>query len=296
MANEDVWNVQRLLAWTTEFLKSHGSASPRLEAEILLADTLKATRIELYTRFDEVPTPEQLTKFRDYVRRRGAGEPVAYLVGVKEFYSLPFQVTSDVLIPRPETEQLVLESLDFLKRSGVSPDMFHVADLGTGSGNIAIAIARNAPAVHVTAVDVSEAALAIAKSNAERQGVAAQITFVKSDLFDALPDAGPFDVIVSNPPYITRAEYERLEPMVRDYEPELALCGGQSGTDVLLRIVAAAPEKLKPGGLLMLEASPATIDPVVACMKENPLWSDVRVSNDLARIKRYITAYKVSEH
>src|SRR6188472_816205 len=159
----DSWTVLRLLTWTTEYLKSHGSESPRLDAEVLLAHARGCERIMLYAAFDEVVPDDVRAVFRELVRRRAEGTPVAYLVGKREFYSLDFRVTPDVLIPRPETEHLVIAVLDRLKADGQKPAQ--VADVGTGSGIIAICVAKQAPQVQVTAIDLSPAALAIAEEN-----------------------------------------------------------------------------------------------------------------------------------
>src|SRR5437762_11217923 len=177
----DSWTVLRLLTWTTDYLKSHGSDSPRLDAEVLLAHARGCERITLYTTFDEIVSEEVRGKFRELVKRRAEGVPVAYLVGKREFYSLSFRVTPDVLIPRPETEFVVVAALDALKGSEFrvqGSEAPLVADIGTGSGAIAVAIAKHAPGCRVIATDISPAALAIAKENAAAQGVAGRIEFV----------------------------------------------------------------------------------------------------------------------
>src|SRR5262245_41033025 len=186
---ERVWTIGELLGWTEQFFADKGVESPRLEAQILLAHALGCERIHLYTRFDE-PAPEDArTTFRELVRRRAEGCPVAYLVGRKEFYRLPFEVTPGVLIPRPATESLVLAALELAKPL-TAP---HILDLGTGTGCIAVSIAHQHPGASVVAVDVSDEALAVARRNAERHKLAARITFHNSDLFAALAGGPPFD-------------------------------------------------------------------------------------------------------
>ncbi len=254
----DEWTIGRLLQWTTDYLKEHGSETPRLEAEVLLAHARGCQRIALYTSFGDPAADELRTKFRELVRRRAEGVPVAYLVGHREFYSLDFRVTPDVLIPRPETELLVLTLLDQIKLHGPRERPIEVADVGTGSGVIGVTIAKHAPAVRVTAIDVSPAALAVAEDNAHAAGRdRTEWTFVESDLFAQIA-SGP-DVrlhVASNPPYITTAEYEALPKDVRDHEPRLALAAGPTGTSVIERLIPQAAERLRSGGSILLEISP----------------------------------------
>ena len=249
MSTAESWSIGRLLKWTADYLHAHGSESPRLDAEVLLAETLGCQRIDLYTRFDETPGEDIRAAFRTLVRRRAEGTPVAYLVGRREFYSLSFRVTPDVLIPRPETELLVISVLDLAKKSsevsplrapiedwsgegqgvraaaaidstrGPSAKISTIADVGTGSGIIAVCLAKQLPDCRVTAIDVSPAALAVAAENAKHHGVANRIELVESDLFAAVPADRRFDVVVSNPPYVAQAEMERLAPDVKNFEP-----------------------------------------------------------------------------
>jgi len=200
MTVEETWTVNRLLAWTRDFFKKKGIEKPQLEAEILLAHAMKIKRIELYTAFESEPTDAQRTIFRDFVKRRGNGEPAAYLVGSKEFFSLPFKVDRNVLIPRPETEDLVLQTLDTIKTFANSPV---IADVGTGSGIIAVAIAKNLPKhlseAKIIAVDISTEALHLARSNTEVNGVAERIEFRQSDLLEQIPET--LDVIEQSAVY-----------------------------------------------------------------------------------------------
>ncbi len=256
----DEWTIGRLLQWTADYLKSHGSDSPRLEAEVLLAHARGCQRIELYTSFAD-PADEALrAAFRELVRRRAEGTPVAYLVGHREFYSLDFRVTPDVLIPRPETEVLVLAVLDLLKASGAGPQ--DVADVGTGSGIIAITVARHAASARLTAIDISPQALAVARDNAERLGVPERIEFVEGDLLAGLPIERTFDIVVSNPPYVSESEWEALARDVKQYEPPLALVAGQAGTSVVERLIPQAAGQLREGGSLLLEISPMIQQPL----------------------------------
>lgn len=250
---QEVWTVRRVLEWTTGHLKKHGSETPRLEAEILLAHARKCPRIKLYTEYDEPLTDAVRAQMRELVQRRAAHEPVAYLVGHREFFSLDFDVNPAVLIPRPDTETLVLAALDLAKPLA-SPTLL---DLCTGSGCVAIALAKNLPTATVHASDISPEALAVAQKNAQKHGVLDRWVLQHGDLWSGLDESLRFDVIVSNPPYIRQDELPTLAVDVQKYEPTLALDGGVDGLDFVRRIIAEAPRRLQPGGWLLLEIDPA---------------------------------------
>lgn len=285
----DVWTIARLLAWTADYLKRHGSDSPRLDAEVLLAHALDCQRIQLYTRFDQQPPEARRTVFRDLVRRRAEGQPVAYLVGRREFYSLSFRVGPDVLIPRPDTEHLVIAALDLAKQVPGPRDVT-ICDVGTGSGIIAIAIAKHLPRARVTALDISPAALDVARQNAADHGVSPRIEFLSSDLLSALPPEAQFDLVVSNPPYVSASEYEALDRGVRDFEPRQALLAGPNGTEVIARLAAQAQQHLPPGGRLLLEISPQIHDAVQALLAAQSCWELEPTIKDLARLPRVVQA------
>lgn len=246
---DETWTIGRLLDWTAQHLAKKGSEFPRLDAEVLLAHSLDCRRIELYTRYEEIADAETRARFRDLVRRRLEGCPVAYLVGRKEFFALNFKVGPDVLIPRPESEFVVMECLR-LAREKARP---RILDLGTGSGNLAVTVAKQHPGAQVAAVDLSPDALAVARRNADQHGVAERVQFLEGDLFAPLPSDARFDFILSNPPYIPHEELDKLPPGVRDYEPRLALDGGPGGYAVLERILERAGNFLEPGGHLIVE-------------------------------------------
>lgn len=248
----DPWTVGRLLEWTAGWLRTKGSDSPRLDAEVLLAFVLSCSRIGLYTRFAEEVDDAARGDYRELVRRRGQGEPVAYLTGTKEFFSLPFRVTKDVLVPRPETESLVVRAIDLGRALGAP----RIVDIGTGSGAIAVALARSIPQARVTAVDISEEAVAIAQENAAASGVADRVLVLTSDLLGAVPAGETFDLIVSNPPYVREDEFAGLPRDVRDFEPRAALVAGPRGVEPLERIAALAADRLVPGGWLLVEIGP----------------------------------------
>lgn len=291
-ASSETWTVQRILEWTTTHLKKHGSDTPRLDAEILLSHARHCRRLDLYTRFDEVLTEAERTTMRDLVQRRAKHEPVAYLVGRREFYGLPFRVTSDVLIPRPDTETLVMELLEVLKPA-TEP---RILDVGTGSGCIAITAAKQRPEARVTAIDLSEGALAVARGNADTNGVADRVEFLHGDLFAPLRGNAAkttlFDAIASNPPYIREDEFDGLQPDVRLHEPRTALVAGVDGLDVVRRLIAEAPEFLKPAGWLMLEIAPEQADAVRSLLERQGDFDEVRLIKDLNRDYRVASARK----
>jgi release factor glutamine methyltransferase len=292
MSTTAPWTVGRLLQWTVDYLKTHGSESPRLDAEVLLAESMGCPRIQLYTRFEEEPAESVRTKFRDLVKRRSEGAPVAYLVGHREFYSLEFHVTSDVLIPRPETELIVVTLLD-LAKSKPKDTAWSIADVGTGSGILAICAAKNLSAARVTALDISPAALAVARENAEKHSVVPRIDFLESDLFAAVPKEKKFDFIVSNPPYVAESEFEKLSPDVKNFEPRTALLSGPKGTEVIERLIPQAAERLNPGGQLLMEISPM-IDGQVRTLFENHGGFELLPTiKDLARQPRVVQARKL---
>jgi release factor glutamine methyltransferase len=298
MSSSAPWTVGRLLQWTADYLKSHGSESPRLDAEVLLAEAMKCQRIQLYTAFDDEPNETIRTAFRETVRRRATGVPVAYLVGHREFYSLDFRVTPDVLIPRPETELLVVALLDHVKSrpggTGLASGThaMAIADVGTGSGIIAVCAAKHLPDCRITAIDNSPAALEVAKSNAEKHGVAGQIEFVQSDLFSGVAADKKYDFILSNPPYVSEKEFETLAAGVKNHEPHSALVAGPQGTEVIGSLIPQSAERLNSGGYLIMEISPMIHDQVRALLVAESRFEPVATIKDLAHLPRVMQARK----
>ncbi len=285
------WTVRRLLEWTPGFFTKKAVDQPRLSAELLLSHVLSVPRIRLYTDYEKVVGERPLAAFRDLVRRAGEQEPIAYLTGTAHFYTLEFAVTRDVLIPRPDTETLV-ENVMQTVRHQPGLEAPRVLDLCTGSGCIAVAVAKHLKSATVLATDVSERAAAVARGNAERLAVADRVAVAVGDLFDPLKhtvDARPFDLIVSNPPYIPTDQIAALDRGVRDYEPRLALDGGPDGLAVHRRILARAPDHLTPGGRVFLEIAfdqgPAAREAAAA----HPGFDDVRLLKDYAGHDRVLT-------
>ena len=269
-----------VLRWTTQRFTERGLDSPRLDAELLAAHAFGMTRLHLYTQFDRPLLAEELAALRALVKRRQAGEPVAYLTGHKEFWSLDLHVDARVLIPRPDTETLVELALEVI---AVDLDA-QVADIGTGSGAIALAIAKQRPRAQVTATDLSNEALLVARANADRLGL--NLTFESGDLLSALAPNARFHLIVANLPYIPSADIPGLAPEVRS-EPMRALDGGPDGLDLVRRLIASAPAHLHPGGVLALEIGAGQADDTVALMAAGGFVAPQRRS-DLGGIERVI--------
>ena len=287
---EGTWTVGRLLTWTADFLKRRGFESPRLDAEVMLAHVLDWPRVQLYTHFPDEVADSPRGRFRELVRRRAEGSPVAYLVGRKEFYSLTFEVTPAVLIPRPDSEFVVAEFLQATEGA----ESIRAVDVGTGSGCLAIASAARRPGARFVAIEISPEALAVARRNAERLGVIDRIDFREGNLLAPVADEGPFDAVVSNPPYIPTSEIPRLEPGVRDFEPHLALDGGPDGLDIVRRLIDQSIPLLKPGGHLILEIGTAQEAPVRAIISDRTEFRLAPTVRDLAQHPRVIHATRNS--
>lgn len=289
MSTTETWTVGKLLTWTTEFLKKSGSQSPRLDAEVLLSHARGCKRIELYTSFEEEPDDRVKSAFREMVKRRADGTPVAYLVGYKEFYAATFEINPDVLIPRPETEYLVVEALDRVKDIPAKP--LRVADVGTGSGIVAITVAKQVPHAQVTAIDLSPAALAVARRNAVLHGLSeTQLTFVEGDLLSACDPDQRFELILSNPPYVSDSEFESLDRTVREFEPKLALVSGPQGSEIISRLLDESLERLVTGGYLIFEFSPMLAERLSEIVGAG--WNEPHVTKDLAGLARIVTLQK----
>lgn len=282
----DHWDVARLLAWTTDFLKRKGSDSPRLDAEVLLAHALDCKRVQLYTRHDQPVGESDRARFRDLVKRRSEGAPVAHLVGRKEFFSLSFAVGPAVLIPRPDSEFVVVEFVSAFKEAPAP----RLLDVGTGSGCLVLACLHAQKSATAVAVDLSEEALAVARSNAESLGLADRVEFRLGSLFDPVADLGPFDAIVSNPPYIKTSAIPTLDPGVSNHEPRLALDGGEDGLRVIAPLIEGALPLLKPGGRLILEIGSDQESAARALFEAQPGWNLAPTVRDHARHPRVLVA------
>jgi release factor glutamine methyltransferase len=302
-------DVRTALKQGIHLLREAHVPSDTLAAELLLLHVTRRDRTWLYAHHEELLALETIELYFSLLHRRAAGEPTQHLTGKQEFWSLEFEVTPDVLIPRPETEHLIEVTLDRLAvrelRAGRNPKLtgegLTTVDIGTGSGCIAIALAKELPAAEIYATDISAAALVIAQRNATRLGYQARITFLESNLLSAFSPASShqslvtnhqsllFDLVISNPPYIGRKETSTLPIEVRDHEPASALYGGEEGYELYGQLIPQAARHLKPGGLLILELGHDSL-PAVLPLLETPEWTKVHVTNDLAGIPRVLSA------
>ena len=280
----ETWTVLKVLRWTADYFREKGIESGRRDAEVLLADTLGLDRVGLYLHFDRPLSADELAAYRQRVARRAQREPLQYILGETEFWSLPLRVTPEVLIPRADTEVLVEEALK--KATGAAG----ILDVGTGSGAIAIALAHELPAARVEAVDISPAALALAEENAQRNGVAERMHFRRADLYQL--QGGTYDLVVANPPYIPATDMDELMPEVRDHEPHLALCGGDvDGLAAYRTLATAAASLLVPGGWLLVEVGIGQAEAVQRLFAEAGL-DDCYLRGDYAGIPRVVGGRK----
>jgi len=261
-----------------------GNGNPRRDAELLLLHVTGKTRAYLLTHPHDLLTPEQLTRYRELIARRATHEPIQYLIGEREFYGLLFAVTPDVLIPRPETEHLVEAALERIPLD----QPIEIADVGTGSGAIAVALAVARPQARITAIDISPAALEVAKKNAVAHGVGDGVRFSESDLLEAVGEE-TFDMIVSNPPYIAEVDRETLAAEVRDFEPAGALFAGPSGLEIYERLIPQAAERLRNGGWLLLEIGAGQELSLRRLLTD---WNSVSFVDDLQGIARVAVAQR----
>ncbi|MGD0526419.1 MAG: peptide chain release factor N(5)-glutamine methyltransferase [Polyangiaceae bacterium] len=287
MANQPapLWTIESLLRWAMDDFRARGVESPRLDAEVLLARALGTTRIQLIVDAKRPLAADELGRMREMVRRRRAHEPVAYILGEREFYGRAFRVDRRVLVPRPDTETLVDVALARTRDRSMS---LRALDLCTGSGCVAVTLGRERPTSSFTGTDVSADALAVARDNALRLG-AYNVAWRQGDLFDAAPLPVRFDLVTANPPYVAAGEIASLMADVRDHEPRLALDGGDDGLAMLRRVIAGAPARLvRPGGVLAVEVG-AGQAPAVAQLFEQAGFSSIEAKRDYARIERVVS-------
>jgi release factor glutamine methyltransferase len=279
---------------STEFLAKKGVDSPRLQTELLLAHLLKQPRMRLYLEFERVLTPAEVDGLREFIKRRGQREPLQHIVGSTSFCGFEIVVNRDVLIPRPETEVLAERGWTFLNQlSTLNAQPSTVLDFGTGSGCLAIALASKCPAAEVYAIDISPEALALARQNAARHGVAERIRFLQGDGFAAAPEGAQFDLIISNPPYIPSGEIALLQAEVRDYDPHRALDGGVDGLDYGRRLAAECAPFLKPDGRVMLEFGDGQAEGLREIFKRQ-LWIVEAVEEDYSHRPRIMVARRAN--
>jgi release factor glutamine methyltransferase len=286
----ETWTIRRILEWMSRDFAERGLPGPRLDAELLVAHGLGKERVALYMDLERPLGDDELTRIRELVKRRRAREPMAYIIGEREFWKRPFEVSTAVLVPRPDTEVLVSTALQRLPAGSEA----RVLDLCTGSGILAVTLAAERPLVRAIATDLSAAALEVAARNAARHGVASRVELRRGDLFDAVSDEAPFDLVVSNPPYIPTAEIETLDADVRAYEPRMALDGGADGFGFHRRLVDGAPALLAAGGSLLVEVGAGQADALAKALEARGSFEDVCTIVDFGGIERVVAATRRS--
>ena len=277
-----------LLMTAAEYLKKKGFEHSRLEVERMLGSVLDLSRLNLYMDYEREITEQELERFRELVKRRVAHEPLQYIIGKTSFREVEIKTDHRALIPRPETEILVQAAVEFL-RNRENP---LIADLGTGTGSIALSVVYELPGTRAIAVDISDDALILARHNARRLGVEHMITFVSGDMLKGLEGRGPFDAILSNPPYVRSGDIEELESEVRDYEPAIALDGGSEGLDYVNAIASDAHEFLKSDGLLLIECDSNQVSYVTSILEKTHSYAAIDRVKDLTGKERIVRAHR----
>ena len=284
----DPWTILRMILWSAEYLTKKGVEAGRLDAEWLLSTALGVDRLQLYLQYDRPLSPEEREAFKPLLRRRASREPLQYIIGRSAFRQLELKTDPRVLIPRPETEVLVQEVLDWASAAGKS--LGRVWEMGTGTGAVALSLAVEGACTTIVATDSSPDALSVAADNAERYDVSGLVEFREGSLFEPLEEGEEFDVIVSNPPYIAEGEKGELQPEVRDWEPPEALFAGEDGLDVIRPLVAGAPEHLLAGGLLALECGLGQAERIATDLNGTGAFAAVRIRPDLTGRPRFVIA------
>lgn len=285
MTSDEPWSIGRVLRWAAEDFARRGHSSPRLDAELLLGLVLGVDRIRLIMDATRPLADSELSAYRELIKRRRRGEPIAYIRGEREFYGHRFRVDARVLVPRPDTEILVEVAL---ARTLARSLYGRALDLCTGSGCVAIAFALARRTWKVTGVDVSEPAAGLARENAERLGAAFSTRWLLGDLFAPLAPGERFELITANPPYIPQAEIAGLDADVRDFEPHLALDGGADGLDLVRRVIEEAPEHLAAGGVLALEVGHDQAERTAALLEARG-FNAIERQRDYGRIERVVS-------
>ncbi len=289
---ENNWKVTQAYFWAGKHLTSHDIPSAFTEAEYLLAYTLKCEKKDILKLHDKVLEEDEIKRFKEVIDRRVKREPSQHIIGEEEFWGLTFKVTPDVLIPRPETQLLVKEALKDARAHEPDPNKL-ILDICTGSGCIAVCMSLELKKSQVYAVDISEKALEVARENAKRHGLDKRLTFLQGDLLHPIEPLGfqnKVDMVLSNPPYVSKKMVDILQPEIKHYEPMLAVAGGEDGFDFYRRIIPESAKYLKPGGSLILEIGYGQTDGTVALLEQEKVFEGIEVKKDFAEIDRVIKA------
>jgi release factor glutamine methyltransferase len=288
------WIIKDLLPVSIDYLKTKNIESPRLCAEILLSHQLSISRLKLYLEYDQPVGENDLNNYRAMIKRLADGEPIQYITGMQEFWSMDFIVNRSVLIPRPETEIIVEQAIRIYKENNFAErPRINILDMCTGSGAIAVAIASELKNAEVTAVDISKEAIETARENITKHEMTERISLIEGDLFEPfINNPKYFDIIVSNPPYVTKEEYKLLPKKIRDFEPTLALESGVDGLSHIRILLEKAPHYLHPGGWLILEMAPHQIDAVSKIISCNDCYQDISVVKDYSHRDRVVITRK----
>jgi release factor glutamine methyltransferase len=284
------WTIRKVLAWASDDLRSRESDTPRLDAELLLSHVLGINRIGLITDADRPLAKEELTRYRELHKRRRSGEPVAYLLGAREFYGRSFRVDKRVLVPRPDTEILVEVALDRMRARSLSA---RVLDLCTGSGCVAVSLAKERPTWSVLGTDISEEALLVARDNALRLGALPRAAFTRSDLFAGIRAGAIFDLITANPPYIPEGDSTTLAHTILGFEPHVALFGGSDGLYFARKIIAEAKPFMAPGAVLAMEIGAGQAQEIAGTFREHG-YEEVAIRKDYGQIERVVSGLRPS--
>ncbi|MFH2011818.1 MAG: peptide chain release factor N(5)-glutamine methyltransferase [Pseudomonadota bacterium] len=291
--NNKTWTILQLLNRTSQYFNEKGIENPRLDSEVLLAHSLKTSRLNLYLNYDKPVLKNELKEYRELIKRRIRREPLQYITGHQEFWSLNLKVNEGVLIPRPETEILVEEALKTFFQNEPFYQLINILELGTGSGAIAIALAKELRRVMIVATDISDVAVKTAKENASLHGVEENITFLQGSLFKPVSErTGAFSLVISNPPYIPIESFKDLQPEVRDFEPRVALNGGQEGLKFYRKILSQAGRYLAKDGWLMMELGEGQAEKVTRLIELTGEFSSSYIVKDFSGIERVVKAQK----
>ncbi len=291
MGTKVQYRILDILKLSSDYLAKKGIENARLNAELLLGNVLKLNRVQLYLNFERPLAPEELEAYRQLLRRRAAHEPIQYILGETEFFSLKFKLNRSTLIPRPETELLVDTVIEQCRIRYITKDLISICDIGTGCGNIAIALAKHLPNSQVMAIDTHPEAIKIAEQNAAAHEVGDRIKFIQYDILSQDQKiAGGFDVVVSNPPYISRQEFDQLPNEVKNFEPRIALAGGEDGLDFYRKIAKLAPSLLLASGFVAVEIGATQFDAVFELFSTTKIFQSIELIRDLNGLPRVVLA------